>query len=58
MIKIIIMDESIENFEDFYNEFSEETLIQELQKSEDDIKTGRTISFSEFKEKLLMMYGI
>lgn len=58
MIKIIIMDESIENFEDFYNEFSEETLIQELQKSEDDIKTGRTISFSEFKEKLRMMYGI
>lgn len=45
------MHESVGNFEDFYNEFSEDMLIQQLQKSEDDIKAGRTISFSEFREK-------
>lgn len=39
---------NVESFEDCNNEFSEETLFQQLQKSEDDIKAGRTISFSEF----------
>jgi len=32
--------------------FPEEVLIQEFQKSEEDIKAGRTIDYSDFKEKL------
>jgi hypothetical protein len=38
--------------------FPEEILIQELQKSEEDIKAGRTIDFSDFKEKLRAQYNI
>lgn len=38
--------------------FPEEILIQELQKSEEDIKAGRTVDFSDFKEKLRTNYNI
>lgn len=38
--------------------FPEEILLQELQKSEEDIKAGRTIDFAEFKEKLRTKYNI
>jgi len=38
--------------------FPEEILLQELQKSEDDIKAGRTIDFADFKEKLRAKYNI
>lgn len=38
--------------------FPEEILIQEFQKSEEDIKAGRTIDYSEFKEKLRAKYNI
>ena len=35
-----------------------EKLIEGLQKSEEDINACRTIDFSEFKEKLTIMYSI
>lgn len=38
--------------------FPEEILIQEFQKSEEDIKAGRTIDYSEFKEKLRTKFNI
>lgn len=38
--------------------FPEEILIQQLEKSEEDIKAGRTIDFSDFKEKLRTKYNI
>ncbi|KUJ62361.1 hypothetical protein AR687_07825 [Flavobacteriaceae bacterium CRH] len=38
--------------------FPEEILMQEFQKSEDDIKAGRTIDFSDFKEKLRIKHNI
>ena len=38
--------------------FPEEILIQELQKSEEDIKAGRTIDYADFKEKLRAKYNI
>ncbi|MBO9584732.1 MAG: hypothetical protein J7574_11290 [Flavobacterium sp.] len=40
------------------DEFFDEDLIQALEKSEDDIKAGRVISFSDFKEKLKDKYNI
>lgn len=38
--------------------FPEEILIQEFQKSEEDIKAGRTIDYADFKEKLRTKYNI
>jgi len=38
--------------------FPEEILMQELQKSEEDIKAGRTINFEDFKQKLRTNYNI
>lgn len=38
--------------------FPEEILMQELQKSEEDIKAGRTINFEDFKQKLRAKYII
>lgn len=38
--------------------FPEEIFIQELQKSEEDIKAGRTIDYADFKEKLRAKYNI
>lgn len=38
--------------------FPEEILMQELQKSEEDIKAGRTIDFEDFKQKLRAKYNI
>lgn len=38
--------------------FPEEILMQEFQKSEDDIKAGRIIDFSDFKEKLRAKYNV
>lgn len=38
--------------------YPEELLIQELQKSEEDIKAGKTIDYSHFKEKLRAKYNI
>ncbi|KFF04522.1 hypothetical protein [Flavobacterium reichenbachii] len=38
--------------------FPEEILMQELQKSEEDIKAGRTINFEDFKQKLKIKYNI
>lgn len=38
--------------------FPEEILLQQLVKSEEDIKAGRTIDFSDFKEKLRTKYNI
>lgn len=38
--------------------FPEELLIQELQKSEEDIRAGRIIDYSDFKEKLRAQYNI
>lgn len=52
------MNEIIENLEDSFKDFPDNTIIQELQKSEYDIKAGRLISYSDFKEKLRMMYNI
>ena len=57
-INSIKMNEIIENSEDLYKSFSDETLNEELQKSLEDIKAGRVISFSEFKEKLKKRYNI
>ncbi|SFD89276.1 hypothetical protein [Flavobacterium phragmitis] len=52
------MNEIIEDSQDFYDDLSGDTILKELQKSEDDIRNGRTISFSEFKEKLQKKYNI
>jgi hypothetical protein len=38
--------------------FPEDMLKQELQKGEDDIISGRTIDFDDFKEKLRAKYNI
>lgn len=38
--------------------FPEQILMQELQKSEEDIKAGRTINFEDFKQKLMSKYSI
>ncbi|TDO82889.1 hypothetical protein EV143_102150 [Flavobacterium chryseum] len=38
--------------------FPEEILMQEFQKSEYDIKAGRIIDFSDFKEKLRAKYNV
>lgn len=38
--------------------FPEEIFIRELQKSEEDIKAGRTIDYADFKEKLRAKYKI
>ncbi|RED27058.1 hypothetical protein BD847_0990 [Flavobacterium cutihirudinis] len=38
--------------------FPEEILLQQLQKSEEDIKAGRTISFEDFKQKLGAKYSL
>ncbi|MCV9927648.1 hypothetical protein OIU83_08305 [Flavobacterium sp. LS1R49] len=38
--------------------FPQEILMLELQKSEEDIKAGRTINFEDFKEKLRTKYNI
>lgn len=38
--------------------FPEEILMQELKKSEEDIKAGRTIDFEDFKQKLSAKYNI
>ncbi|HEY1194980.1 hypothetical protein [Flavobacterium sp.] len=38
--------------------FPEEILMQELQKSEEDIKAGRTIDFADFKQKLRAKYNV
>ncbi|MFB9080529.1 hypothetical protein ACFFLS_20560 [Flavobacterium procerum] len=51
------MNEIIEDFEDFYNDLPDDTILKELQKSEDDIRNGRTIYYSEFKEKLQKKYN-
>ncbi|WP_264551022.1 hypothetical protein [Flavobacterium sp. N2038] len=52
------MDEIIEDDEIFLNDFSDEDLNKELQKSMDDIKAGRVISFEDFKGKLKNKYNI
>ncbi len=52
------MDEIIEEQEVFFEDIPNEDLAKELQKSEDDIKAGRVISFSDFKEKLKKKYNI
>ncbi|KAF2080816.1 hypothetical protein [Flavobacterium sharifuzzamanii] len=38
--------------------FPEEILMQELQKSQEDIKAGRTVDFEDFKQKLRAKYII
>lgn len=38
--------------------FPEEILMQELQKSQEDIKAGRTVDFEDFKQKLRAKYNI
>jgi len=38
--------------------FPEEILMQEFQKSEEDIKAGRIVDYSDFKEKLRTKYNI
>lgn len=38
--------------------FPEEILMQELQKSEEDIKAGRTIDFEDFRQKLRAKYNV
>jgi hypothetical protein len=38
--------------------FPEEILMQEFQKSEEDIKAGRIIDYSDFKEKLRTKHNI
>ncbi|GAA6767159.1 hypothetical protein [Flavobacterium johnsoniae] len=38
--------------------FPEDILMQELKKSEEDIKAGRTITFEDFKQKLKTKYKI
>ncbi|WP_281632536.1 hypothetical protein [Flavobacterium luteolum] len=38
--------------------FPEEILMQELQKSQEDIKAGRTVDFEDFKQKLRAKYTI
>ena len=38
--------------------FPEEILMQELQKSEEDIRAGRTIDFEDFKQKLRAKYNV
>lgn len=38
--------------------YPEELLVQEFQKSEEDIKAGKTIDYTEFKEKLRAKYNI
>ncbi|WP_161595777.1 hypothetical protein [Flavobacterium pectinovorum] len=42
--------------DDYQN--SLEKLIEELQKSEEDIEAGRIIDYSDFKEKLRIRYNI
>ncbi|MFH7015646.1 hypothetical protein [Flavobacterium sp. FlaQc-47] len=37
---------------------SNRILLHEFEKSEEDIKAGRTIDYSDFKEKLAIMYNI
>ncbi len=51
------MHEIIEEQEVFFEDIPED-LAKELQKSEDDIKAGRVISFSDFKENLKKKYNI
>ncbi|WP_374172782.1 hypothetical protein [Flavobacterium tructae] len=38
--------------------FPEEILVKEFQKSEEDIKEGRIIDYSDFKEKLRTKFNI
>jgi len=38
--------------------FPEEILMQELQKSQEDIEAGRTVDFEDFKQKLRAKYNI
>ncbi|MCI9844234.1 hypothetical protein [Flavobacterium pectinovorum] len=38
--------------------YPEEMLVQQLQKSEEDIKAGKTIDYTDFKEKLRIKYNI
>jgi hypothetical protein len=52
------MEEIIDDVEVFFNDVPDEDLNKELQKSMDDIKAGRVISFSDFKEKLKNKYNI
>lgn len=52
------MSEEVENLENNINTTSLETLMKELKKSEEDIKEGRTIDYSKFKEKLRIKYNI
>ncbi|WP_187775439.1 hypothetical protein [Flavobacterium johnsoniae] len=51
-------DKIVENSEDLVNDFQDETISKELQKSEEDIKAGRTIDFEDFKQKLKTKYKI
>nr|WP_294779199.1 hypothetical protein [uncultured Flavobacterium sp.] len=51
------MDEVVDIVEDM-NVFSKEDLDQALEKSEEDIKAKRLVSFSDFKEKLKNKYNI
>lgn len=51
-------DKIVENSEDLVNDFQDETISKELQKSEEDIKAGRTIDFEDFKQKLKAKYNI
>ncbi|KAF2338272.1 hypothetical protein [Flavobacterium tistrianum] len=52
------MDEIIKDDDFFLDNVIDEDLNKELQKSMDDIKDGRVISFSDFKEKLKKKYNI
>ncbi|EJL65003.1 hypothetical protein [Flavobacterium sp. CF136] len=38
--------------------YPEEVFAKELQKSEEDIKAGKTIDYAEFKEKLRIKYNV
>jgi len=47
----------MEEFDDFDYQNNLELLMEELQKSEEDIEAGRIIYYSDFKEKLRAMYN-
>ncbi|KRD10434.1 hypothetical protein ASE21_12080 [Flavobacterium sp. Root901] len=52
------MNEIMENSEDLLNDLQDDVILELLHKGDDDIKAGRLISFSDFKEKLRIKYDI
>jgi hypothetical protein len=52
------MSEIVENLEDEFTDLPDEGIMKELQKSEEDIKAGRTISLSDFKEKIRNRFNL